>query len=67
MTAETFLGLNMVGWTAIGSIATSMAVAIALLKPYYDNWKKIRNITKLIEKENEENQKNQEAWTERSV
>jgi hypothetical protein len=48
---ETFLFLSGLAWTAISSIATALAVIVALLLPFYLDWKKRKNLSLLIEDE----------------
>jgi SNF family Na+-dependent transporter len=48
MEAETFLYLNGIGWAAISSIATLLAVIVALFLPLLQDNKKKRNLLKLF-------------------
>lgn len=48
---ETFLSFSSTAWSAISSMATVSAVAVALLLPFYYEKKKKRNLIKLIEDE----------------
>ncbi len=48
---ETFISLSGLAWSAISSIATVLAVIVALFLPFYSVRKKKSNLSKLIEKE----------------
>ena len=48
---EMFLSLSIVAWSAISSIATLLAVAVALFLPFYYEKKKQQNLGRLIEYE----------------
>ncbi len=48
---ETFLGLSSLSWSAVSSMATVLAVIIALFLPFYVDKKKKTNLIKLIEEE----------------
>ena len=48
---ETFLSFSSTAWSAISSMATVSAVAVALLLPFYYEKKKQRNLSKLIKNE----------------
>lgn len=52
---ETFLCLSGLAWTAISSIATALAVIVALLLPFYLNWRRRENLRILIEDEIDRN------------
>ncbi len=51
MQNDIFLGLSSVGWTAISSIATSIAVITALFFPLIDKIKRRKNIYSIIDHE----------------
>lgn len=48
---ETFISLSSIAWSAISSIATVLAVIVALFLPFYYEKKKKTNLSKLIENE----------------
>ena len=52
---ETFLCLSGLAWSAISSVATVMAVVVALFLPFYYEKKRKWNLSKLIENEIEAN------------
>lgn len=52
---EKFLCLSGLAWSAISSIATVIAVIVALFLPFHYEKKKKRNLSKLIENEIESN------------
>lgn len=47
MATETFLLLNEIGWAAISSVATLLAVIVALFLPFFLDCKKKHNILKI--------------------
>jgi len=55
MNNELFLGLSNIAWTAISSIATSLAVITALFIPFIDRNRRRLNIFKIIEDEIDRN------------
>ena len=52
---ELFLFLSNTAWTAISSMATLAAVIVALFYPSYQEWRKIKNLIKIIKLEMKKN------------
>jgi hypothetical protein len=55
MESEAFLKISSIGWSAISSIATVLAVCVALLLPFHQNNTKKKNILKVIKSNIKEN------------
>ncbi len=55
MEKETFMYISSIGWSWISAISTFLAVIIALAMPFILEYRKNKNILKIIEKEYESN------------